>query len=160
MKTILLLVATLLSLSAEAKNDSAATIHQVLYSEIPRDTKYFDDKAQCEGWGQRIVSNLYNTVFTPEFRANTEYQCKKILIDVRVTADKNFDGVFRGVSYRMSYILTVSCEPRSLRDKQILSLVRTCEAAPTSECYSDAFLDKIGKLAPTSYQTTHTGPCK
>lgn len=158
MKTILFLTAALISFSAEAKSSKADNL-QVIYSEIPKDNTYFDDKGSCRGWGERIVSNLYNNVFTPTFRADMEYQCSKVFIDVRIVSDGSY-SLFDGASYVMSYVLTVSCEPRSLRDKQILSLVRTCEAAPTPECYSDAFLNKIGKLAPTSYKTNHTGPCK
>jgi hypothetical protein len=74
------------------------------------------------------------------------------------TAETVYDGVPRVRGYDptswMTYetiVVNSYCAERDLQQQQILSLKKSCEVQPTEQCFSQTYLDYLGKLQATQY---------
>lgn len=153
---ILTLLLTLgLPLGAMAREQTKAN------SKIPLGANLiFTDTATTDGkvsTNSKMVNIQYCTNAVANFKAklienlnnfDTEFNCAALYTNIKVLSQSNF-VMFHGTNREKDMYLEVYCKARTLREKQIISLSRSCEQNPTSECYSESFLSRIDQVKPT-----------
>jgi hypothetical protein len=67
--------------------------------------------------------------------------------------DKNYNcrKLVLIASARTGILMDAICYPRSLRQKQVVSLARACEKEPKPECYSEEYLKYLDSVQNTEY---------
>lgn len=164
MKIIAAIISTL-TLADMAYAAESKTIDYVIFSNQKYDKEF-------ESWGRRsffadATSTCKEMVeFTYisdslEKRSNWEYECEKIQpkLIVNYSTGKIDEGLFGNKYKQFRFHLNIYCTPRSLAQKQIISLYRTCEIDPKKECFSPQYLKYLETLKLTSYEPLDTLGC-
>ena len=110
---------------------------------------------------QDVQSVRFNKSETLTPQEQAQYECKNVYL--RYKSGKRDVSMGRGLGTKdMHYIdsfLQVYCEPRSLREKQVMSLQKACEKDPKAECFSETFLKYIDSVKPTKFIYVNQPSC-
>jgi hypothetical protein len=150
MKYALLLV--LLSTAAFAQSESIPSTAYPIFQAM-------GDTYDAKSADQSIaVNNALTEIRENETANNVEFQCQALYLDwgkpISKTPDSNALGNCLGKTlcvHEITVNVNAYCDPRSLQQREIMSLEKTCESQPTQQCFSSDFLDYVGKLQTTNY---------
>ena len=129
--------------------------YEYAYNEMDFVFKY--SRNNCKRVVTNAVNSIATRILTPQWRdipvlnGSTDYACKAIHIKVITTVSRYgpWGGFPLKVAPGFKGQVFAYCEPRTLSEKQILSLARRCETQPEPICFQEPLLKRLDEVKPT-----------
>jgi hypothetical protein len=142
--------------AANSAQIPATAVH--VFNEATRITSYNSSQGMCQSARRMVEDNITSRCNT----YNCSYNCQIVYKSWDRPVSKSSLSYRGGINrvYTLDLDSRVYCESRSLQQKQIMSLQRTCEKDPKPECFSKEFLEYLGTLKPTTYVDVNMPACR
>ena len=104
---------------------------------------------------QAQMTRFNESEMSPKEQA--QYECKSVYLEF-ANEKKSYSSI-GGVFISTNVYVKVYCDPRTLREKQVMSLQKACEKDPKAECFSETFLKYMDSVKPTKYFKLNKPSC-